>query len=72
MALRKFTNKIRLEVAKLQNIQDKKDYLINFMGETNNVQYGKLRNKIRTIKSDTELEIIMFNMQLMSEGNGVL
>ncbi len=67
----KFTNEIRLEVLKENTLQNKIKFLLDFLKDTNNEQYALLRVKILNTKTELELQKIMFNMQLKSEGLGL-
>ena len=68
----KFTNDIRLQVNLIKELSAKKEFLMNFLKETTNVQYVKIRENISKARSVIDLEVIMFQMQLKSEGQGVI
>lgn len=68
----KFTNEIRLQVNAIKELSAKKEFLMNFLKETTNVQYVKIRENIMKARSIIDLETIMFQMQLKSEGQGVI
>ena len=68
----KFTNEIRLQVNEIKELSAKKEFLMNFLKETTNVQYVKIRESIIKARSVIDLETIMFQMQLKSEGQGVI
>lgn len=72
MKYNKFTNEVRLQVQTIKDLEAKKNFLIDFLKETTNVQYIKIREKIKSTKSLIDLEYIMFNMQLKSEKLGVI
>lgn len=67
----KFTNEIRLEIESITSLSEKKDKLLEWMKETNDPQYVKIRQSIAKVGSNSELTRIMFMMQLKSEGLGV-
>lgn len=67
----KFTNDVRLTVNSINTLEEKIKFLISFLEETTNTQYKKLRINIMNCKNEQQLEQIMFNMQLMSEGLGL-
>ena len=68
----KFTNEIRLQVNAIKELSAKKEFLMNFLKETTNVQYVKIRENILKARSVIDLEVIMFQMQLKSEGQCVI
>ena len=68
----KFTNEIRLQVNSIKELSAKKEFLMNFLKETTNVQYVKIIENILKARSVIDLEVIMFQMQLKSEGQGVI
>lgn len=68
----KFTNEIRLQVNAIKELSAKKEFLMNFLKETTNVQYVKIRENILKARSVIDLEVIMFQMQLKSEGQDVI
>ena len=73
MKYNKFTNDVRIKIEMMfPTLEEKKDYLIEWMDETSDPQYNRLRNQIKCARNTMELQKIMFNMQLMSEGLGVL
>jgi hypothetical protein len=73
MKYNKFTNDVRVKIETMfPTLEEKKEYLIEWMDETSDPQYSRLRNQIKKARTIVELQKIMFNMQLMSEGLGVL
>ena len=68
----KFTNEIRLQVNEIKELSAKKEFLMNFLKETTNTQFVKIRENIIKARSVIDLEVIMFQMQLKSEGQGVI
>ena len=68
----KFTNEIRLQVNEIKELSAKKEFLMNFLKETTNTQFVKIRENIIKARSVIDLEKIMFQMQLKSEGQGVI
>ena len=69
---KKFTNEVRIQVSAIKDLASKKAFLIDFLKETTNVQYAKIRENISKARTVMDLEIIMFGMQLKSEGQGVI
>jgi hypothetical protein len=71
MKYKKFTNEVRLKVQAQGSLNSQKEYLLDWMQETKDPKYFKLRLQIQKTNRDIDLQKIMFNMQLLSEGLGV-
>jgi len=71
MKYNKFTNEIRLTVMGQGSLDSQKEYLLDWMQATKDPKYNRLRLQIQKTNKDIDLQKIMFNMQLMSEGLGI-
>lgn len=69
---KKFTNEVRLQVLQQKGLEAQKKFLSEWFDNTTDPSIAKLRKTLLDAPTSSEFETIMFNMQLKSEGLGVL
>ena len=69
--LPKITEDIAKKVWSLNDLNSKKEFLLNYMGEHFNiVEQGLIRVKLNKMYNNTNIDMLVSNMMLKTEGKG--
>lgn len=70
--LSRITKDVAVQVWACGSLSEKKEFLLNYIGDCNTQEELKIRHKINYANNSTQIDMIVSNLLLKTEGHGVL